>query len=128
MSEIPLHTSVALPIDCTCEKAVKILQQKSIKDALLYDDKTGIEGLINLNKLLSSLISGEVKYSDLVSKVLVKQFKRVTTTMTLGRLSRIIQHTLYAVVFDEDKNDALIGILTQNDLFNFIFHDNRTKK
>lgn len=120
VSEIPLKKLVILPSDYTCEKAVNFLREKGIHEAPLSDDKNGIKGFITLNKLLSNLISGEVKHSDLASKVIVKQFKRVATTTTLGRLSRIVQHSLYVVVFDKANDGADIGIITQSDLFDFI--------
>lgn len=87
----------------------------------MADDDGNIKGFITLDKLLSNLIAGEVKNHDSAEKALIKQYRKVAKATTLGRLSRMLQKDLYAVVLDEHNNGALIGILTQIDLLNFIF-------
>lgn len=90
----------------------------------MADAEGNIKGFITLEKLLSSLIAGEVKHSDPAEKALIKQYRKVATATTLGRLSRMLQKDIYTVVLDEYNNGALIGILTQIDLLNFICNEN----
>ncbi|XP_058792261.1 cystathionine beta-synthase [Phymastichus coffea] len=122
VSEIAFKKPIILPNHSTCEQAVSILQKGSFHQIPMADDKGDIRGFVTLDNLMSSLISGKVKHMDLADKALIKEYRKVSRATTLGRLSRMLQKDLYAVVLDESNDGALIGIITQIDLLNFIFH------
>lgn len=123
VSKIPFKKPVILSKGSTCDEAVKILRNGSFHQMPMVDADGNVTGFVTLEKLLSSLIAGEVSKSDPAEKTLIKQFRKVATATTLGRLSRMLQKDLYAVVLDEHNNGALIGILTQIDLLNFICNE-----
>ena len=87
----------------------------------MADDQGNVKGFFTLEKLLSSIAAGDVKKSDPAEKALVKEYRKVAKSTPLGRVSRMLQKDVYAVVLDEDNNGALIGVLTQIDLLDFIF-------
>lgn len=120
--EIPFKKPIILPNNSSCEEAVSILQKGGFHQIPMADEKGDIKGFITLDHLMSSLISGKVKHTDLADKALIKEYRKVSKATSLGRLSRMLQKDLYAVVLDEHNNGALIGIITQIDLLNFIFH------
>lgn len=104
----------------SCQDAVDFFKTATnIQQLLVTDDeKTHVKGVITSDALLSNLISGAVKGTDCAEKVAIKQFTKVTISITLGKLSRILEKESYAVVLNNDN--ALIGIVNQNDIFNFI--------
>ncbi|XP_014212404.1 cystathionine beta-synthase [Copidosoma floridanum] len=120
VSEIPFSKPVCLPIDSTCGDAVALLKTKHFHQMPVIDNENNVKGFVTLDKLLACMISGEVKKSDLAVKTIQKQFRKVAKATTLGRLSRMLQKDVYAVVLDEDNDGALIGIVTQIDLMHFI--------
>lgn len=103
----------------SCQEAVNFFKTADIQQLLVTDDeKIHVRGIITLDALLSNLISGAVKQTDYAEKVAIKQFTKVTILITLGKLSRILEKDSYAVVLNNDN--ALVGIVNQNDIFNFI--------
>lgn len=123
VSKIKLSTPVILPKNSTCKDAETILSAEKFNQIPMKDDEGNIKGFITREKLLSSLISGELKVTDPAEKALIKQFRKVTTATTLGRLSRMLQKDRYAVVLDENNHGALVGIVTQIDLMDFIYNN-----
>ena len=111
-----------LPNNSSCTEAVLILQKKKLEQMPMLDNHGKLKGFVSLNKLMSYLISGEVKYEDPASKVLIIDYPTIHKNTKLGKVSRLLQKSSYAVILDEDKNEAFAGIITQLDLFNFINH------
>jgi len=108
-----------LPDGITCQDAVDFLKTNNdIRQFLVTDDKQ-VKGIITLDMLLSKLISGAVTRMDRAEKIMIKQFMKVTESITLGKLSRILEKELFAVIVNNDDN-SLIGIVDQSDLFDFI--------
>lgn len=109
----------------SCQDAVDFFKTSNIQQLLITDDtKIQVKGVITSNALLSNLISGAVEQTDCAEKVMIKQFTKVTNSITLGKLSRILEKESYAVVLNDDN--ALIGIVNQNDIFNFIIKGDNT--
>jgi len=117
---LTLNKPTLLPKGMSCQDAVDFFKTATnIQQLLVTDDeKTHVKGVITSDALLSNLISGAVKGTDCAEKVAIKQFTKVTISITLGKLSRILEKESYAVVLNNDN--ALVGIVNQNDIFNFI--------
>ena len=92
----------------------------------MTDKQNKVIGFISLNEILSSLISGKAKKSDPAEKIISKQFRKVVLSTSLGRLSRILEKENYAVVLDEHKDGAFVGILTQIDLLAYISNSEKS--
>lgn len=120
VSSLHLNKPVVLPEGTTCENAMEVLQEKKFHQLPIVNGNNDVVGFVTQNLILSNLISGKVEKTELVEKIMEKEFRKVNLKTLLGKLSRFLEHEHYAVVVDEDKNDKLIGIVTQIDLLHFI--------
>lgn len=112
----------------SCQNTVDFLKSAShIQQLLVTDEKEMcVKGIVTLDVLLSNLISGTVNRNDCAEKIMIKLFTKITASTTLGKLSRILEKESYAVVVNSDN--ALIGLVNQNDIFNFITKDDCNAK
>lgn len=103
-----------------CQNALIFFKTNPDTQQLLVTDNEGIhvKGVVTSDALMSNLISGSADQTDFAEKIMIKQFAKVKTSTTLGKLSRVLEKESYAVVLDDD--DVLVGSVNQNDLFNFI--------
>lgn len=110
----------------SCQDAVDFFKTANNIQQLLVTDneKIHVRGVITSDVLLSNLISGAVKQTDCAEKVMIKQFTKVSVSITLGKLSHILEKESYAIVLND--NNALVGIVNQNDIFNFIIKGDNT--
>nr|XP_046220603.1 cystathionine beta-synthase-like [Oncorhynchus gorbuscha] len=118
------------------KKTIKILKEKAFDQAPVVDESGVILGMVTLGNMLSSVLSGKVKASDPVAKVLYKQFKQVRLTDNLGKLSRILETDHFALVvheqiqYMEDGSPCLrqmvFGVVTAIDILNYITTRERT--
>ncbi|RLU16095.1 hypothetical protein DMN91_011853 [Ooceraea biroi] len=108
-----------LPEGATCGETMDLFKTTSDRQLLITTDNKRVKGVVTSDALLSKLISGAVARTDRAEEAMLKQFSTVTASQTtLGRLSRILEKELYAVVIDSE--DALVGIVDQSELFSFI--------
>ncbi|XP_029159847.1 cystathionine beta-synthase [Nylanderia fulva] len=122
---LTLHKPVVLSKGMSCQDAVDFFKTSNTQQLLVTDDtKIHVKGVITSDALLSNLISGTVEQTDCAEKVMIKQFTKVTNSITLGKLSRILEKESSVVVLNDDN--ALVGIVNQNDIFNFIIKGDNT--
>ncbi|KAL0124790.1 hypothetical protein PUN28_006567 [Cardiocondyla obscurior] len=108
----------------SCQNTVDLLKSaKDTQQLLVTDEKEMyVKGIVTLDAVLSNLISGKVNRNDCAEKIMIKQFTKVKASTTLGKVSRILENESYAVVVSDDS--TLIGLVNQNDIFNFITKNN----
>ncbi|XP_043788096.1 cystathionine beta-synthase [Apis laboriosa] len=104
----------------TCQEAMHMLKNADSQLLVISDDNIHIKGVISLNKLTSYVISGIVKCTDFVDKAMVKQYVKVKHSATLGYISRILEKEPYAIILDDEYDDAFIGIINQFHILQFI--------
>ncbi|XP_072765152.1 cystathionine beta-synthase isoform X2 [Anoplolepis gracilipes] len=123
---LTLNKPTILLKEMSCQDAVDFFKTtNNIQQLLVTDDeKIHVKGIITSDALLSNLISGAMKQTDSAEKVMIKQFTKVKISITLGKLSRILEKESYAVVLNDDN--ALVGIVNQNDIYNFISKGDNT--
>ncbi|KAL6422121.1 hypothetical protein ACFW04_010875 [Cataglyphis niger] len=123
---LTLNKPTILSKGMSCQDAVDFFKTaNNIQQLLVTDDeKIHVRGVITSDVLLSNLISGAVKQTDCAEKVMIKQFTKVSVSITLGKLSHILEKESYAIVLND--NNALLGIVNQNDIFNFIIKGDNT--
>lgn len=111
----------------SCENTVDFLKSSSYIQQLLVTDEKDmyVKGIVTLDVLLSNLISGTVNRNDCAEKTMIKQFIKITASTTLGKVSRILEKESYAVVVNDDN--TLIGLVSLNDIFDFITKDGNAK-
>ncbi|KAM7380395.1 hypothetical protein PAMP_003697 [Pampus punctatissimus] len=127
-----LHLSAPVTVlpSVSCQETTKILKEKAFDQAPVVDESGGIQGIVTLGTIMSSMLSGKVKPTDAVSKVLCKNFKQVHLTDHLGKLSRIFETNHFAlVVYDHTQYKAdgsacrrqmMFAVVTAIDLLNYI--------
>ncbi|XP_043598372.1 cystathionine beta-synthase isoform X3 [Bombus pyrosoma] len=108
----------------TCQEAIQMIKNTDIQLLLISDNDIHIKGVISLNKILSNIISGAVNYTDFVEKTMVKQYVKVKYSASLGYLSRILEKEPYAVILDDKRDDAFVGVINQFHILNFITKNN----
>uniref|UniRef100_A0A3P8R575 Cystathionine beta-synthase n=1 Tax=Astatotilapia calliptera TaxID=8154 RepID=A0A3P8R575_ASTCA len=109
----------------SCQKTIQILKHNGFDQAPVVDDTGLILGMVTLGNMLSSILAGKINLSDPVSKVLYKQFKQITLTDNLGKLSSILEIDHFALVVHEQiqceySNQMVFGVVTAVDLLNFV--------
>lgn len=104
----------------TCQEAMHMLKNADSQLLVISDDNIHIKGVISLNKLTSYVISGIIKCTDFVDKAMVKQYVKVKHSATLGYISRVLEKEPYAIILDDEHDDAFIGIVNQFHILQFI--------
>lgn len=117
MSTLSLNKPT-LPKGITCQELIDVFKDTKVQQFLVTNDETHVTGIVTSSALFSSMISGVTKQTDHAEKVMIKQFTKVATSTTLGKLSRILETEPFVIVLNNDN--TLFGIIKQSDIFNFI--------
>lgn len=114
----------------TCQRTIKILNEKGFDQAPVVDEEGLILGMVTLGNMLACILAGKIKVSDPLSKVLYKQFKQIRLNDNLGKLSRILETDHFALVVHEQiqymtdgspcLKQMVFGVVTAVDLLNFV--------
>ncbi|XP_030577243.1 cystathionine beta-synthase-like isoform X2 [Archocentrus centrarchus] len=121
----------------SCQKTIQILKENGFDQAPVVDDTGLILGMVTSGNMLSSILAGKINFSDPVCKVLYKQFKQITLTDNLGKLSLILETDHFALVVHEQiqylsdgshrLKQVVFGVVTAVDLLNFVTARKRTE-
>lgn len=123
VSNINFVKQEPLPPGATCEYALEMINNgKNHIIPVLSGDK--FTGYISANSLMTSLINRDANNTCPADKLAVKSFSKVDVTITLGRVSRILEKESFVILVDE--NEKFLGIIYQKDVFNFI-NNNKNK-
>ncbi|XP_012269452.2 cystathionine beta-synthase [Athalia rosae] len=120
ISSLHLQTPSTLTVDTTCQEAITILQKNGLEQIPIVENDGTVLGVITSSRLTSDIISGKVSCTDAAVKVVIKQFRRLRSSDTLGRVSRILEKEGFVVVIDEKPAAHLVGIVTRMDLLNYV--------
>ncbi|CAL8322524.1 unnamed protein product [Merluccius merluccius] len=122
----------------SCQTTIRILKEKGFDQAPVVDESSMILGMVTLGNMLSSVLAGRVKPSDPVSKVLYTQFKKVSLTDNLGKLSRILETDHFALVVHKQiqylddgsqcPRHMVFGVVTAIDLLHHITAHERRER
>ncbi|XP_076246611.1 cystathionine beta-synthase isoform X2 [Calliopsis andreniformis] len=107
----------------TCEEASRIFENTKCKQLVISDDNVNIKGVVTLSSLTLNLISGKVKLTESIEKTMIKHYVKVKLTASLGQLSRVLEREPYAVILDDEHNNAFIGIVDQSHILNYIVNN-----
>ncbi|CAJ1079520.1 cystathionine beta-synthase b [Xyrichtys novacula] len=132
-----LHLSAPLTLSphVSCRSTVEILKKKAFDQAPVVDESGRILGMVTLGTILFSVSAGKAEPSDVVSKVLCKDFKQVHVTDSLGKLSSTLKQDNFALVVHDQiqyaadgsacRRPMVFGVVTAADLLNYITTDKR---
>lgn len=139
VSELCLNTPITVGPDVSCSECVDILNRNGYDQLPCLNKAGDIEGMVTLGNLTSQILSGRVKSTDPISKVLYRQLNKVNLTTKLGALSKIFDKDHFALVCSTQKNYSspshmsektlVFGVATRIDLLNYILeHDSEGKR
>lgn len=114
----------------SCQKTMEILKENTFDQAPVVDESGMILGTVTLGTILSALSAGMVKPSDVVMKVLCRNFKKVYLKDSLGKLSRLLEtdhfalvvhdHTQYKADGSASRRQMVFGVVTAIDLLDYV--------
>ncbi|KAI4495492.1 hypothetical protein M0802_008706 [Mischocyttarus mexicanus] len=104
----------------TCQEAINIFKTFNLNIIIVIDDEEKVKGVLTMQVIMNKLAFHGIKHTDCIENIMIKQFVKVVPTITLLKLSLILENETYAVVIDHINNDALIGVLDHSDIVHFI--------
>lgn len=139
LNDLQLSSPLVVDPDVTCSACVDILNKNGY-DQLPCVSKDGeVLGMVTLGNLTSQIVSGRVKPTDSIKKVLYRQFHKIPLNTKLGALPKIFEHDHFALVVTSQKSigageavtekSLVYGVVTRIDLLNFLMqHDDKGNK
>ncbi|XP_077989686.1 cystathionine beta-synthase-like [Glandiceps talaboti] len=130
ISALSLGSPLTVLPSVSCQDCIDIMNKEGFDQIPVVDEAGQVLGMITLGNMMAQLLAGKVTSTTHVSKIIYKQFKKITLDITLGRLSRILDTDHFALVIHEQKQftnkedsahkQMIFGIATRIDLLNFI--------
>ncbi|NP_001080616.1 cystathionine-beta-synthase L homeolog [Xenopus laevis] len=130
VSSLSLSAPLTVLPTVSCGQTIQLLRDKGFDQVPIVSETGLVLGMVTLGNMLSSVLAGKVKPSDLVTKVIYKQFTQVNLADSLGKLSRILETDHFALVLhgqiqyhsdgSSSKKQMVFGVVTAIDLLNFI--------
>jgi cystathionine beta-synthase len=139
VSDLELSTPITVCPDMTASACVDILTKNGFDQLPCLNASGEIEGMVTLGNLTSQILSGRVKRTDPISKVLYRQLNKVSLNTKLGTLSKLFDRDHFALVTAVQKHHSasggtsektlVCGVATRIDLLNYILeHDTDGKR
>ncbi|XP_064503065.1 cystathionine beta-synthase-like [Pseudopipra pipra] len=130
VQKLNLSAPLILLPEVSCQKAIEILQEKGYDQAPVVAESGLILGMVTPSNTLTSVLAGNVEFSDPVTKVIYDQFSKIGLEDSLGKLSCILENDHFAIVVHEqmqfDGNGSsfmkqmVFGVVTAMDLLTFV--------
>ncbi|XP_052866389.1 cystathionine beta-synthase-like protein [Anopheles cruzii] len=125
ISSINISTPITVNDNTCIEDAIALLKQHKMNQVAVLDRVGAINGVIYLPNLMSKLLNCLAKPTDSIRRAIFKQFVKVDHQETIGRTSRILEKDAFVVVTRKERSETkqqelLVGILTQQDIFDFV--------
>ncbi|KAM9245469.1 cystathionine beta-synthase-like [Leptosomus discolor] len=130
VQKLNLSAPLILLPEVSCQKAIEILQEKRYDQAPVVAESGRILGTVTLSNTLTSVMAGNVQFSDPVTKVIYDQFSKIGLEDSLGKLSCILENDHFAIVVHEQMQfngngssfmkQMVFGVVTAMDLLTFV--------
>jgi cystathionine beta-synthase len=75
-------------------------------------------GVVSIGNMMTRLVNQKLTLEDKVANILVRQFRKVKATTSLGQLSHILEKEPFALVVDD--KDSISAIAAPVDLLGYI--------
>ncbi|RLW07601.1 hypothetical protein DV515_00003538 [Chloebia gouldiae] len=135
VQKLNLSAPLILLPEVSCQKAIEILQEKGYDQAPVVAESGLILGMVTLSNTLSSVLAGNVEFSDPVIKVTYDQFSKISLEDSLGKLSCILENDHFAIVVHEQMQysgngsssmkQTVFGVVTAMDLLTFVSRNDK---
>ncbi|XP_067826829.1 cystathionine beta-synthase-like protein [Heptranchias perlo] len=130
INQMKLPTALTVLPTLTCQDTIQILKAKSLDNAVVIDSSGVVLGIVTLGNITSSVHDGKLQLTDPVSKIIYKQFKKVSLNDTLGKISQILELNHFVLIVHEqihcngsgecEKREMMHGVVTFTDLITFL--------
>jgi cystathionine beta-synthase len=114
IKDLKLTPAVFLPDNMTCKEAIDKIKEQSYDQYPVQDRKEmRVVGVITSQLLMSKLVNQKVNGSDPISKVMTKDFRNMSSGMSLSELGRVLDRQNFVLVDGS-------SIVSSYDLLNFM--------
>eukprot|EP00456_Euglypha_rotunda_P021486 TRINITY_DN1840_c0_g1_i20.p1 TRINITY_DN1840_c0_g1~~TRINITY_DN1840_c0_g1_i20.p1 ORF type:complete len:256 (-),score=50.54 TRINITY_DN1840_c0_g1_i20:158-823(-) len=137
VADLKLHTPVTVSSTVPCSTAVEIMSSTGYDQLPVVGAEGAIEGMVTLGNLTAQITLERVKPEEPVSKAVFRQFKQVSLSTSLGKLSKIFDKDHFALVVHTNRTysspkqisekSVVFGLATRIDLLNFIVQNQPPK-
>ncbi|KAI6660821.1 Cystathionine beta-synthase [Oopsacas minuta] len=102
----------------TCKEARDLMEKKGLDHLPIVTDDGSLFGVVTMKSLTAKLIRSGCTMDDNVSKALSPEYPTIPHDLTLGRVSRIVEKNLFAVI-NQTPTQGVFTI-TRCDFLNYI--------
>jgi cystathionine beta-synthase len=130
VADLRLRTPLTINSSLSCATAIEIMSKEGYDQLPVVSPEGAVEGTVTLGNLTSQITRGSVSPDDPCSKATFKQFKQVSLSTSLGKLSKIFDKDHFALVVHSNRNyttpdqisekSVVFGIVTRIDLLDYI--------
>lgn len=133
ISVLELGAPLTVLPSVTIQDTIDIMNREGFDQLPVVNEAGLVAGVVTLGGLMSHMLAGKVKTTTPVSDVVYKRCKTVTLDMTLGDLSRFLDHDHFVLVVHNqklysgkelmNKKQMIFGLATRIDLLNYVTHN-----
>jgi cystathionine beta-synthase len=99
IKDLQLSPAMFLDSSVTCGEAIKQIKNNSFDQFPVKDSQTGeLLGMVTSTVLMSKLANKKVQLTDKITDVMTKEFRRMSSSMPLSELSRVLERQKFVLV------------------------------
>ena len=95
------------------------MEQNKLDQLPIVADDGGLVGIVTMQSLSAKLIRNGCSLGSNVSQALSLEYPSVPHNLILGRVSRIVERSMFALVKQSDPNKDIL-VVTRSDFLAFI--------
>jgi len=114
VADLDLHAAYFLRTTTTCEEAINLMRAKGFDQFPVKDENNNIYGVMSATNLLTRLGKNQLKLSDPIKRACARDLRKVSLSVKLNELVRILQRNSYVLV----DNKYFITFSDVFDVFN----------
>lgn len=99
IKDLNLKPAVFLEDNMTCKDAINHIKQSSYDQFPVKSHEDGkLLGMVTSTLLMEKLANKKIQLEDLISKVMTKEFRNMSSQMPLSELSRVLERQNFVFV------------------------------
>ncbi|XP_046853287.1 cystathionine beta-synthase-like [Xenia sp. Carnegie-2017] len=136
ISCLDLQPLVSVLSSVTCQQVIDICHKESYDQLPVIAESGKILGVVTVGRIISKIVGGIASTDSCIADIMYTSFNKVTTDMTLGELSRLLDSDHFVIVivkqvlYTGEKakvQEIASGIITRIDLLNFMSNNRNGK-
>lgn len=110
--------AVTVSNTATIKEAIEKMKAQKVDQLIVVDGQGAIQGAVTSATTTTKIVTGNIKLSEPVTRVLYKLFRKVDKQTSLGLASRILEKDNFLVVVKEDGSAETV--VTQADFLAYV--------